>query len=424
MTFWKSLTFRFIASIVVVLLVNTTISNFLLQLIEQVGVDLGLLGVWLNASMNIIITTLLLYYLLNMFVIRPLRSMLKKIDRFEEGEREIRCNMKGSDEIAELGHRLNTLFYNITASETSMEQQIDTVENTADHVSSRVQALTEKTSAINELTSQVSDHSHAQLSTFQETLSTTEAVDQNIQDMTEKLAAASTTFLNLESETDKGKADIQRIASIIQHLTEKADHTRQMMNQFAEEVKEIRSVVHLINDISEQTNLLALNASIEAARAGEHGKGFAVVADEVRKLAERSLASTKEITATVNKVVDQVHTSSRHTEEDTEDMKESAQQIENMRHRFDHIIQTIVNNTGELKQIQEAASAVSASSSEIAGAMSSEASKAESQSHLIEQASSAVEAQFQEVEGIQEEVSELQRRVRASTEGLHAASSQ
>ena len=63
----------------------------------------------------------------------------------------------------------------------------------------------------------------------------------------------------------------------------------------------------MIRDIAEQTNLLALNAAIEAARAGEHGRGFAVVAEEVRALANRSDASAKDISETLEEMHSQMN---------------------------------------------------------------------------------------------------------------------
>ncbi len=78
-----------------------------------------------------------------------------------------------------------------------------------------------------------------------------------------------------------------------------------------EVVKQISVLAESIMDITDQTNLLALNASIEAARAGESGKGFAVVADEIRVLAEQSKDAVEHINEVTESVTSAVENLAR-----------------------------------------------------------------------------------------------------------------
>jgi predicted nucleic acid-binding Zn-ribbon protein len=106
-------------------------------------------------------------------------------------------------------------------------------------------------------------------------------------------------------ETAHSKEVVEKLVGRVTVLIERAHQSAAAIDKLHDRTGQINGIVQLIKDVADQTNLLALNAAIEAARAGEQGRGFAVVADEVRKLAERTTASTVEISGLVSRVQDQ-----------------------------------------------------------------------------------------------------------------------
>jgi methyl-accepting chemotaxis protein len=99
-----------------------------------------------------------------------------------------------------------------------------------------------------------------------------------------------------------GMHSIEKTIDGMNRIETTSRRTADVVNRLGERAESIGTILTVIEDITDQTGLLALNAAILAAQAGEHGKGFAVVAAEIRELANRTSASTKEITSLIGSV--------------------------------------------------------------------------------------------------------------------------
>lgn len=139
------------------------------------------------------------------------------------------------------------------------------------------------------------DELSASATAMTEMTATLEEVARNTQD------TASASNIALSTAGD-GRAAVDATLRSIEHLGQEMQQATQSINELKDDSDEIGSILTVIEAIAQQTNLLALNAAIEAARAGEAGRGFAVVADEVRSLASRTMTSTAEIQAMIERL--------------------------------------------------------------------------------------------------------------------------
>jgi methyl-accepting chemotaxis protein len=231
-------------------------------------------------------------------VTRPIKNLTFTTKELSEGDGDLtrRLKIESKDEIGEASGYINNFLEImrdvVTDAKHSGRNSLE-LSNRLDEVRQEFERgekiVFERIEGVMGTSNQIRNDLKTNISDAQKTREDVFAVDENLKVMRDEIVlVAEEIQRNVESETEMAER----------------------LGLLADNVKEVKSVLQVIDDIAEQTNLLALNAAIEAARAGEHGRGFAVVADEVRKLAERTQKSLVEINTTVNTIVQAVIESS------------------------------------------------------------------------------------------------------------------
>lgn len=180
---------------------------------------------------------------------------------------------------------------------TGMVQEIDTSIRALDDQIENVSATTEELAAGMEETAASSEEINAM---SHEIESAAKGIAERSQDGANEADEIRERAVKIKKDTDENDRRTRSIHEEINESLTKALEDIKVVDQ-------INVLAKSIMDITGQTNLLALNASIEAARAGEAGKGFAVVADEIRVLAEQSKAAVahiQEVTGNVTAAVE------------------------------------------------------------------------------------------------------------------------
>lgn len=233
-----------------------------------------------------------------------------------------------------------------------------------------------------------------------------EEITLSIGEISQSATTASDAMKDTEDKANEGLDIVNNTISNTESLNTQIIEASTLVEQLAQDTKNVANILDVISSIAEQTNLLALNAAIEAARAGEQGRGFAVVADEVRALASKTGDATTEI----RDVLSRLESAASSTVDAMQQAKDQSQHTEDL-----------AGDTGAaLRNIKERIEDVRSMNMTIAAAT-------EEQSLVVANVSEIITDMHTSVESTQvayDELATLSSRLLSASDSLNQATSQ
>jgi methyl-accepting chemotaxis protein len=249
-----------------------------------------------------------------------------------------------------------------------------------------------------------------------------------LNNMVQNLCEVTSEAAETAGEALQAADTVNQSAEVVQQTVQGMERIRRTTAQTTQQVlglqalsAQIGQITETISGIADQTNLLALNAAIEAARAGEQGRGFAVVADEVRRLAERSAASTRDISRLVGQIQSQTAEAARAIEAANAEVERGSSLATGAGEALEGIVRTVRSAAEQMQAIAGSAERVRAGASEVVAAFNSVAAVTEENTAATEEMAAGttqVTNAVERIAGVSQESAAATEEVSSSVEEL------
>ncbi|MGC8578853.1 MAG: methyl-accepting chemotaxis protein [bacterium] len=207
--------------------------------------------------------------------------------------------------VKDIAKNTETLHSSSTESASSVLELSSSIEEVLENVEMLSSAIEETTSSIEEMSAsikQVASNVDQLLKITDETATSIVEMDASTKQIEANTNETFTIANKVMADAKEGVSAVNTTIEGMKQIKEASNHVAETIGSFIQKVEDIGKILNVIEEVTAQTNLLALNAAIIASQSGEYGKSFAVVADEIKELAERTAASTKEITNIIRAV--------------------------------------------------------------------------------------------------------------------------
>ncbi|HET7776382.1 MAG TPA: methyl-accepting chemotaxis protein, partial [Azospira sp.] len=288
-------------------------------------------------------------------IVRPMHQAIDTFKLISEGDLTSDININRRDEPGQLLCQLATM-------QATLKAMLDQIQQASRSMDQRCMELESEVGL-------VAAKSQQQLDDVQSVAAATEEFSQSVQEVAGHAGETAGAAQNSERLVGESNEQIARSMAATSRVVEAVTGSSATLHDLNDAIAQIGKITQVIQEIAAQTNLLALNAAIEAARAGEQGRGFAVVADEVRKLAERTTASTGDITSNVESIQSATHQAVSRMEQAVREVEDGIGMMRESVAGLSGISEASQQVSAMAQQISEAAQQQSIASQEVNGSM-------------------------------------------------------
>ena len=333
---------------------------------------------------------LIIFYLLNIKIFKPLDVVSDKLVKAADGEINQIIEVKSKDEIGRLLQAIKKLIDYINVferassriAENDLTVEVEPVSENDSlghsfkkmlrNLSDMVGKITENTGLISEAVMEISlaagkttQGAASQTDQIQQISTAIEQMSATIIESSRNTGEVSNFSRNSADTATTGGDLVGQTIQGIDNITNVTRQTGESIDHLAKSSEDIGEIVRVIDDIADQTNLLALNAAIEAARAGEHGRGFAVVADEVRKLADKTMKATGEINEMIKTIQAETKEAVRSMDAGIEEVNKSAELADSAGRNMQEVVTMSQRVMDMIQQVASATEQQSVATEEI-----------------------------------------------------------
>ncbi len=234
-------------------------------------------------------------------------EFLERMRSFGAGHGEgLERTRRASAQLAQTVHDVAASVETLASSASSSDDKVAGMAESAGRVAASIERMVsdvaQATTALGELTGAVAavQAQYGQLSSSADATARAMVAMEKSAEQAEKTVAKTAGLADqMIKDAARGVEAVRRTLGGVDEIRSSSRTAGTVIRDLDQRVRAIGAINNVIDEVAIETNVLALNASIIAAQAGDHGAGFRVVAEQIKALAERTAASTREISAVV-----------------------------------------------------------------------------------------------------------------------------